>query len=90
MTITRRCAVAATLLFACGHPLAAQGTGSIQGIVRSETGVLEGATVNVIGTTATALTRSDGRYTINAVAPGSHIVRASRLARTFASSGMRS
>ncbi|MDB4891818.1 MAG: hypothetical protein JWL61_3673 [Gemmatimonadetes bacterium] len=80
MNITRRCAVAAAILIACGPPLAAQGgTGSIQGVVRSETGALEGVTVSVIGTPAAALTRADGRYTIPNVPAGSRTVRAARL-----------
>jgi TonB-dependent starch-binding outer membrane protein SusC len=54
--------------------------GTIQGVVRSQTGApLEAATVAVVGTRFGAQSRSDGRYTIAGVAPGTYTVRTNRL-----------
>ncbi|MDB4915220.1 MAG: hypothetical protein JWM95_2864 [Gemmatimonadetes bacterium] len=65
---------------ACSRALAAQGTtGSIQGVVRSQTGGIEGVTVSIPGTTMGALTRADGRYLLPNVPAGPRTVRASRI-----------
>ncbi len=70
-------ALAALLMSSTG---ATAQTGSIQGIVRAESGTpLEAVTVTITGTSLGASTRADGRYTIPNVPPGSHTVRASRL-----------
>jgi TonB-linked SusC/RagA family outer membrane protein len=82
MTMTRRCAIVLAILMACSphHELAAQGgSGSIQGVVRSQGGPLEGVTVSVTGTTLGALTRADGRYIIANVPAGAHTLRISRI-----------
>jgi hypothetical protein len=63
-------------------PLAANaqaGTGSIQGVVRTESRVLEGVTVTVAGTPLGAVTRADGRYMIQNVPAGAQTVRATRI-----------
>jgi len=55
-------------------PLAAQGTGTIQGTVtRSDNGAkIFGASISVQGTGLEALSGADGRYTIQRVPPGEH------------------
>ncbi|MEO8620208.1 MAG: TonB-dependent receptor [bacterium] len=83
MTITRRCAIALAILVAGARASRAQGaTGSIQGVVRSETGPLEGANVSIVGTPLGALTHADGRYSIVNIPPGAHTLRVVRLGFT--------
>jgi hypothetical protein len=54
--------------------------GSIQGVVRSQSGEpLEAATIFIVGTRLGAQTRAGGRYTIAGVAAGTYTVRASRI-----------
>lgn len=61
-------------------PLAAQGTGRVSGTVSGPGGEpAADATVVVVGTTLTARTGADGRYTLTGVPAGSRQVRASRL-----------
>src|SRR5688500_19021473 len=56
---------------------AAQATGTITGTVTGTAGIpLSGAAVNVTGTTRTAQTGADGRFTITAVPTGSRTIRA--------------
>src|SRR5262245_17216096 len=58
--------------------VAAFAPGSIQGIVRDETGIpVAGATVSVIGaTTAVAVTDRNGRFELQSLTPGPYLVRA--------------
>ena len=49
------------------------------GVVRSEAGTVEGATVSVVGTLLGTSTRADGKYTITNVPAGAQVVRASRI-----------
>ncbi|HTE44465.1 MAG TPA: SusC/RagA family TonB-linked outer membrane protein, partial [Gemmatimonadaceae bacterium] len=84
MKMLRRCAVALTVLALWSRGSQAQGagsggTGTIQGVVRSEAGVLEGVGVTVVGTTLGATTRADGKYTIANVPAGAQTVRAARI-----------
>ncbi len=80
MHVTRRMAVVLALIAATpGASRAQTTTGSVQGVVRSESGTLEGATINVVGTTLGAVTRADGRYTIAGIPPGTRVLRVSRL-----------
>jgi len=61
--MSRRCAVALAVLLVCPHASHAQaGTGTIQGVVRTESRALEGVSVTVVGTTLGALTRADGPF----------------------------
>ncbi|MFL5606750.1 MAG: SusC/RagA family TonB-linked outer membrane protein, partial [Gemmatimonadaceae bacterium] len=63
------------------HDASAQGnTGSIQGVVRSESGApLEGVNIVVVGTRLGAQTHADGRYQIGLVPAGQQTVRATRI-----------
>ena len=80
MHVTTRIAVVLALLATSAQACRAQATtGSVQGTVRSESGPLEGATINVVGTTLGAVTRADGRYAIANVPAGSRVLRVSRL-----------
>jgi len=64
----------------CPHASHAQaGTGTIQGVVRTESRALEGVSVTVVGTTLGALTRADGRFTIPNVPVAGQTVRATRI-----------
>lgn len=70
----------ALLLGLGAAPLAAQGTGRVSGTVTAAGGEpVADATVVVVGTTLSARTGADGRYTITGVQPGSRQLRASRL-----------
>jgi TonB-linked SusC/RagA family outer membrane protein len=62
-------------------PVVAQGSaGSIQGTVQGESGQpLSEARVGVLGSQLGAITRSDGRYVILGVPPGSYTVRVRRI-----------
>ena len=67
-------------LMATSSTALAQGTGTIQGVVRGEAGVpLPDATIAVVDTRQGALTRADGRYSITGVPAGTHRVRVNRL-----------
>ena len=78
--MSRRCAVALAVLIACPCVSNAQaGTGTVQGVVRTESRVLEGVSVTVVGTTLGALTRADGRFTIPNVPAAAQTVRATRI-----------
>src|SRR5947207_1846904 len=82
MTTPKHAVVAAVvaLLMIGPRPARAQsGTGSIQGITRTDAGPVEGVSVSVIGTPLGALTRSDGRFTIAGVPAGPHVLRISRI-----------
>jgi TonB-linked SusC/RagA family outer membrane protein len=58
----------------------AQATGTITGVVTSQTGQpLAGVQVSIPGTARGALTRSDGQYLITGVPAGQHRVRATRV-----------
>ena len=76
--IVRMIAFAALL---AGGPLYAQQTGQITGRVTSSEGgrPMAGASVAVTGTSLRAVTRPDGGYTINGVAPGTRTVTATAL-----------
>jgi TonB-linked SusC/RagA family outer membrane protein len=80
--MSRRGVVAAAVAFCLisPHRSSAQGgTGSVQGVVRSDAGPLEGVSVTVVGTALGALTRADGRYAIPNVPAGPRVVRVSRI-----------
>ena len=70
----------ALLLGLGAAPLAAQGTGRVTGTVTAPGGEpVADATVVVVGTTLSARTGADGRYTLTGVPAGSRQIRASRL-----------
>ncbi|HEX5872992.1 MAG TPA: TonB-dependent receptor plug domain-containing protein, partial [Longimicrobium sp.] len=78
--LLRAAACLALLLGLGAAPLAAQGTGRVSGTVTAASGEpVADATVVVVGTTLSARTGADGRYTITGVQPGSRQLRASRL-----------
>lgn len=81
MSALLRAAACLALLLGLGAvPLAAQGTGRITGTVTGAEGApVADATVVVVGTTLSARTGADGRYTLAGVPAGSRQVRASRL-----------
>jgi TonB-dependent starch-binding outer membrane protein SusC len=74
----KRLAVFLALALSPIHVLLAQETGSIAGTVTAQqTGVpLAGASITIPGTRLSAVTGSDGRYTMPDVPPGSYRVRA--------------
>jgi TonB-linked SusC/RagA family outer membrane protein len=75
-----RAAACLALLLTAAVPLAAQGTGRVTGTVTGAGGEpVADATVVVVGTTLSARTGADGRYTLTGVPAGSRQVRASRL-----------
>ncbi len=59
----------------------AQGTGRVTGVVTDAEagGPIPNATITVVGTRLTTVTRADGRYSIVRVPAGSHRLRATRL-----------
>jgi TonB-linked SusC/RagA family outer membrane protein len=70
-------AVRAITLLAVPSALAAQGTGTISGIVTDSAGApLASARVSIDGTTAAAGTSEQGRYTLRGIAVGQRVVRA--------------
>ena len=84
MKVSRRSVVfLAVLLASISAPPRATwaqgGTGTIQGTVKSESGPLEGVTVNVVGTMLGSTTRADGKYTISGVTAAQYTVRAARI-----------
>lgn len=75
-------ALAVTVLLLSGAgPLMAQATGTITGTVQSASSrtPLPDVRVQVLGTTRTAMSGEDGRFTITAVPAGQRTVRANRL-----------
>ena len=70
-----------TLLCAAAGPAAAQGTGTVQGIVTDAAGrsPIPGARVSVDGTTLGAITGADGRYELRGVPAGTRTLRAQML-----------
>ncbi|MEO7996429.1 MAG: TonB-dependent receptor [Gemmatimonadaceae bacterium] len=84
MKVSRRFVVVVAVLLASANALYsrvswAQGTGTIQGTVRSESGPLEGVTVTIVGTLLGSTTRADGKYTISNVPGAQYTVRATRI-----------
>lgn len=68
------------LLTAAARPAAAQGTGTIQGSVTdARSGPVQGARVNVDGTSIGAVTGADGRFVLRNVPAGTRTVRAAML-----------
>jgi TonB-dependent starch-binding outer membrane protein SusC len=85
----RLLALAGTALLAglAAAPLAAQGTGRITGTVTSaaDASPVADATVSVQGTSLSARTGPDGRYTLAGVPAGTHTVRAGQIGFASAS-----
>lgn len=86
MRRTRFCLAGLTALLIAGggHDARAQTgtgtTGTIEGTVRAASGGgIENVRVIVAGTSRGAVSRSDGRYVISGIAPGTYRVRATRL-----------
>jgi TonB-linked SusC/RagA family outer membrane protein len=82
MNLSKLCTVALAVLVAIplqSRAQGANGSGTIQGVVRSEGVPVEGASVTVAGTSLGSLTRPDGRYTITGVPAGERTVRAQRI-----------
>jgi iron complex outermembrane receptor protein len=82
MAVTRSALAAVLGSFLLAAPLAAQaGTGSVSGRVidSASNQPLVSVSVRVVGTTAGALTRNDGTYTIAGLQPGQHQLRATRI-----------
>jgi iron complex outermembrane receptor protein len=82
MAVTRSALAAVLGSFLLAAPLAAQaGTGSVSGRVidSASNQPLVSVSVRVVGTTAGALTRNDGTYTIAGLRPGAATVRATRI-----------
>jgi TonB-linked SusC/RagA family outer membrane protein len=82
MAVTRSALAAVLGSFLLAAPLAAQaGTGSVSGRVidSASNQPLVSVSVRVVGTTAGALTRNDGTYTIAGLRPGAAQVRATRI-----------
>lgn len=76
-----RSGLALMALLASSSAALAQGTGRVAGVVTDAEGggPIPNATITVVGTRLTAVTRADGRYAIARVPAGSHRVRATRL-----------
>ncbi|HEX7940673.1 MAG TPA: carboxypeptidase regulatory-like domain-containing protein, partial [Gemmatimonadaceae bacterium] len=82
MAVTRSALAAVLGSFLLAAPLAAQaGTGSVSGRVidSASNQPLVSVSVRVVGTTAGALTRNDGTYTIAGLRPGAAQIRATRI-----------
>jgi TonB-linked SusC/RagA family outer membrane protein len=82
MAVTRSALAAVLGSFLLAAPLAAQaGTGSVSGRVidSASSQPLVSVSVRVVGTTAGALTRNDGTYTIAGLRPGAAQIRATRI-----------
>ncbi|HEX7826696.1 MAG TPA: TonB-dependent receptor plug domain-containing protein, partial [Mycobacterium sp.] len=82
MAVTRSALAAVLGSFLLAAPLAAQaGTGSVSGRVidSASNQPLVSVSVRVVGTTAGALTRNDGTYTIAGLRPGPQQIRATRI-----------
>lgn len=80
MRIPRRSAALVAALIACANVVWAQGgTGTIQGVVRSDSRPVEAVTVTVVGTSLGAQTRADGKFTITNVPVGAQVVRTTRI-----------
>ena len=79
----RRTLLAILTLFTAGAVAQAQGVGRIAGRVMAAEGqYLPGIQVTVIGTARGAVSDTAGRFTINDVPVGQHVVRAARLGYT--------
>jgi TonB-linked SusC/RagA family outer membrane protein len=71
---------AALAILVMAAPVAAQQTGAIGGLIRTEAGEpVAGAQVSVVGTALGTITRDDGRYLIQGVPTGSQTVRVERI-----------
>ena len=82
MAVTRSALAAVLGSFLLAAPLAAQaGTGTVSGRVVDSASQqpLVSVSVRVVGTTAGALTRNDGTYTIAGLRPGPQTLRATRI-----------
>ena len=76
---SRTAALFAALVVSATASWAQGATGTVQGVVRSETRSIEAVTVTIVGTTLGTQTRSDGKFTITNVPVGAQVIRTSRI-----------